>query len=79
MLAISPRSPNLSPSDFFLWGYVKGLVFVPPLPASIEETKQRITAALETVTKGMLQQVWHKLEYRLDVCRDTGGAYTEHL
>ena len=79
MVAVSPRSPDLSPSDFFLWGYVKGLVFVPPLPANIEEMKQRITAALETVTKDMLQRVWHELEYRLDVCRVTGGAHFEHL
>ena len=79
VVAILPRSPDLSPYDFFLWGYVKGLVFVPPLPANIEEMKQRITAALETVTKDMLQRVWHELEYRLDVCRVTGGAHIEHL
>ena len=64
----SPQSPYLSPCDFFLWGYVKGLVFVPPLPTNSEEMKQRITAALETVTKDMLQRVWHELEYRLNVC-----------
>ena len=62
------RSPDLSPRDFFLWGYVKGLVFVLPLPANIEEMKLRITAALETVTEDMLQRVWHELEYRLNVC-----------
>ena len=27
-------------------GYVKGLVFVPPLPANLEELRQRITTAL---------------------------------
>ena len=43
-----PQSPDLSPRDFFLTGYVKGVVFVPPLPANIEEMKQQITAALET-------------------------------
>ena len=58
---------------------MKGLVFVPPFPANIEEMKQRITAALEIVTKDMLQRVWHELEYRLDVCRVTGGAHIEHL
>ena len=79
VVAISPRSPDLSLCDFFLWGYVKGLVFVPPLPANTEEMKQRITAALETVTKDMLQRVWHELEYRLDVSRVTGGAHIEHL
>ena len=78
-MAISPRSPDLSPCDFFLWGSVKGLVFVLPLPANIEEMKQRITAALETVTKDMLLQVWHELEYRFNVCRVTGGVHIEHL
>ena len=27
------------PCDFFLWGYVKDQVYVPPLPASIPELK----------------------------------------
>ena len=48
---------------------MKGPVYVPPLPANIEEMKQRITAALETATKDMLQRVWHELEYGLDLCR----------
>ena len=50
MVAISSRSPDLSPCDFFLWGYVKGLVFVLPLPASIEKLKERITADLQFMT-----------------------------
>ena len=79
VVAISPRSPDLSTCHFFLWGYVKGLVFVLPLPANIEEMKQRITAALATVTEDMLQRVWHELEFPLDVSRVTGGAHIEHL
>ena len=78
-VAISSRSPDLSPCDFFLWGYVIGLVFVLPLPANIEEMKERITAALETVSEDMLQLVWYELEYRLNVCRVTSGAHIEHL
>ena len=58
---------------------MKGLVFVLPLPANIEEMKERITAAPDTVTEDMLQRVWHELEYRLNVCRVTGGAHIEHL
>ena len=54
-MTILTRSPHLSPYDFFLRGYVKRLVFVPPLPANIEKMKQRITAALKAVTEGMLQ------------------------
>ena len=79
VVAISPRSPDLSPCDFFLWDYVKELVFVLPLPANIEEMKQSITAALETVTEDMLQRVWLELEYRLNMCRVTGGAQIQHL
>jgi hypothetical protein len=26
------RSPDLTPCDFFLWAYIKDLVYVPPLP-----------------------------------------------
>jgi hypothetical protein len=29
----APRNPDLTPCDYFLWGYVKDKVFVPPLPA----------------------------------------------
>ena len=66
LVAVSPRSPDLSPCDFFLRGYVKGLVFVPLLSANIEEMKHRITPVLETATKDMLQRVWHELEYRAE-------------
>ena len=39
LLAWPPRSPDATPCDFFLWGYVKDQVYVPPLPASIPETE----------------------------------------
>jgi hypothetical protein len=35
--AWSPRSPDLTPLDLFLWGFLKGRVFVPPLLANIVE------------------------------------------
>jgi hypothetical protein len=39
------------PCDFFLWGYVKEQVFVPPLPLDIDDLKLRITAAIETIDR----------------------------
>ena len=51
------QSPNLTPCDFFIWGYVKGLVYLPPLPTNVVELKQRISSALETVTEDTLQRV----------------------
>jgi hypothetical protein len=43
------------PCDFFLWGYVKEQVFVPPLPLDIDEMKLRITAAVETIDRNVLE------------------------
>ena len=33
------RSPDATPCDFLLWGYVKDQICVPSLPASIPELK----------------------------------------
>jgi hypothetical protein len=65
-----PRSPDLTPCDYVLWGYVKDEVFVPPQPVSIPDWKNRID---------LLIRVWQELDYRLDVCRVTKGAHLEHL
>jgi len=54
-------------------------VYVPPLSASIPELKVRIRTAIESITADMLQTVWNELDYRVDVCRITKGAYIEHL
>jgi len=43
--------------DFFLWGFVKDRVFVPPLPANVVELRTRITAAVAKVTTEMLRSV----------------------
>jgi hypothetical protein len=75
----SPRSLDLTPCDFFLWDYVKDLVYVLPLPKTIPELKMRISNALALVTPDMLQNVWREMDYRLDVVRVTKGSHIEHL
>ena len=64
-----PRSPDLTPYDFFLWGFVKDTVFVPPLPTNLQDLRNRITAAVALVDSDMLTRVWSKMDYRIDVCR----------
>jgi len=39
----------------------------------------RIRTAVETITADMLQTVWNELDYSVDVCRITKGAYVEQL
>jgi hypothetical protein len=45
----SPRSPDITPLAFFLWGYVKDIVYKIPM-TSFDELKLRIVAAIETAT-----------------------------
>jgi len=72
-----PRSPDLTICDCFLWAYVKDRVYVPPLPATMDELQERITAAVNLVTQDMLQRVWSELDYRINVCRVTRGGHIE--
>ena len=74
-----PRSPGLTPYDFFLWGFVKDTVFVPPLPANLQDLRDLITAAVSLVDRDMLTRVWNEVDYRIDVCRITKDGHIEHL
>ncbi|XP_021931474.1 uncharacterized protein LOC110835506 [Zootermopsis nevadensis] len=79
LLSWPPHSPDLTPCDFFLWGYVKDQVFVPPLTATILDLKVRIRATILNITADMLGRVWEEMDYHVDVCRVTKGAHIEHL
>lgn len=43
---LATKSPGLTPFDYFSWGYIKGRVFIPPLPVSVNDLKQRITTVV---------------------------------
>jgi len=74
-----PPSPDLTPYDSFLWGFVKDTVFVPPLTANLQDLRNRITAAVALVDRDMLKCVWNEMDYRIDLCRITKGGHFEHL
>jgi hypothetical protein len=40
---------------------------VSPLPLDIDELKPRITAAVETIDRNMLERIRDELDYRLDI------------
>ena len=74
-----PRSQDLTPCDFFLWGFVKDTVFVSPLAANLQDLRNRITAAVALVDRDMLTRVWNEMDYRINVFSITEGGYIEHL
>ena len=58
--------------------YVKDKVYAPPLLANIDDMKDRLTAAIDTVDGDMLRRVREEFSYRFDVIRAAGGGYIEH-
>jgi hypothetical protein len=74
-----PRSPDLTPCDFFFWGFVKDTVFVPSVPTNLRDLRNRITAAVALVNRDMLTRVWNAMDYRIDVCSISKGGHIEHL
>ncbi|GBM00509.1 hypothetical protein AVEN_111737-1 [Araneus ventricosus] len=75
-IAWPPRSPDLTPLDFFFCGYVKDKVYSRETRA-VEDLHASITAAVATVTTQMLQWTWLELYYRLDILRVTKGVHME--
>ncbi|GBO06793.1 hypothetical protein AVEN_265090-1 [Araneus ventricosus] len=68
-----PPSPDITPLDFYVWGYVKQHVYSERIN-DINHLKQRITDVIHSVTPHVLTRVWEELDYRLDVCSATNGA-----
>jgi hypothetical protein len=40
--------------------------------------QERIVAAIGEIDRDMVQRVWAKMDYRLDICRVTNGGNLEH-
>jgi len=57
LLLWPPRSPDITPYDFFLWGYIKDRVFVPQLPRDLADLKARIIAAEKNIYAPMLTRM----------------------
>jgi hypothetical protein len=71
-----PRSPDITPLDFFLWGYVKSNVFRTPVNG-LDNLKNRIRNAILVIPADILHRTWQELEYHLDVLRATKGAHID--
>lgn len=73
-----PRSPDLTPLDFFLWGYIKSIVYKTK-PASLQELRQRIIEACRNIPREIFQKVREEFENRLYFCMEQNGCHFEQL
>lgn len=71
-----PRSPDITPLDFFLWGYVKDIVYRSKI-RNITNLIKRITDAIDTIDESMLQRTWQEIIHRLHSLRSSDGDHIE--
>jgi hypothetical protein len=73
-----PRSPDLTPLDFFLWGHIKARVYRTPV-LNEDDLIERIFEAARSVDVEMLERVQTNIIRRAEVCRQQHGQNFEHL
>lgn len=75
-IAWPPRSPDLTPMDFYLWGHIKGKVYVRNYQ-SLADLKSSISAAFREVTAENVSASVRNLEKRLKMVIERAGAHIE--
>ena len=61
------RSPDLSPLDFFVWGYLKSRVYREN-PTTIDQLKEAIRTEIGLVSSHMTAEVMRDMRKRIDLC-----------
>jgi len=71
-----PCSPDLTPCDYFLWGYLKTKVFETK-PRTIADLKQRIQDEMAAIPVEMLREIMNSFTSRLEECVLRNGSHLE--
>ncbi|GFS56135.1 putative DD41D transposase [Trichonephila inaurata madagascariensis] len=73
-----PRSCDLTPLDFFLWGYVKSLVYANKA-TTLEELKANIEREIAAVSAEMYGRVMENWVQRIDRCKRARGGHISEV
>lgn len=71
-------SPDMTSPDFFLWGYLKNIVFA-ERPTTRENMMERIRQACAAIPREMLLRTVNSFERRLHLCLQANGGHFEQL
>ena len=72
------RSPDLTPPDFFLWGYLKEKVYC-EIPTTPDNMKACIRNACARIGRDMLLRTNQSFIHRVGKCIEVEGHHFEHL
>ncbi|GBL93012.1 hypothetical protein AVEN_54648-1 [Araneus ventricosus] len=73
-----PRSPDLNPCDFWLWGYLKDVVYGDPI-ANLAELKYGNTQQIHNIASETLRSVLEHDVLRFQLIRENGGEHIENF
>ena len=73
-----PRSPDLTPPDYFLWGYLKGRVYQNK-PRTTDALKANITEGIQVVTAEVMARTFQNMARRVQSCLDANGGHFHHM
>ena len=73
-----PRSPDLTPPDSFLWGYLKGRVYQNK-PWTIDTLKANITEEIQAVTADVLARTFQNMAHWVQSCLEANGGHFQHM
>ena len=72
-----PRSPDLTPLDFFLWGYLKDKINCQSF-SSLEDLKSKIGEEMSKIGPETLENVQASFMTRVEACISAEGRQFEH-
>ncbi|GFX25656.1 transposable element Tc3 transposase [Trichonephila clavipes] len=73
-----PRSCDLTPLDYFLWGYVKTLVYADK-PQTLDHLEDNIRRVIADIRPQMLEKVIENWTSRLDYIRVSRGSHMPEI
>jgi transposase len=71
-----PRSPDINPCDYFLWGHLKHRVYQ-PLPKTLKDLKANISREMQNITVEVLNSTFLNLEKRCKLILTAEGGHIE--
>ena len=74
----APRSPDLTPLDFFLRRYLKEKVYI-NRPRTLEDLKMNICQEIRNITPDILRKVMEFVTKRMGMCINTNSKHLNNI
>ena len=74
-----PRSPDLSPLDFWSWGHLRNSVYANPRPRTTAELKTKLLKCYEEIPRFMFRHAVLSAQKRAHLCLEAKGKHFENI